>query len=253
MQRFDMFLHLYKKHIFILTGIIAMVPPDSFSHDNIDTIFHPDTIPMVESLSNLESPIRNKFGGYLSFTIDILNPSFDSFESVLGKENVDNLNRLNVCGSGELAVWHKDLYFALNIGGHRYDTVNVNKGGYKTFLLGTHFGYNIINSKRFLITPKIGIKWYRYRMTNYDGEKRIPMEQYITGRDLDIRFNHLVGFTGLGCAFKFDAIAIGFYGEYVFKLNDKPWVYSRQNRLTTDHKIDFGKFNFGINLSFVVN
>ena len=97
-------------------------------------------------------------------------------------------------------------------------------------------------------------------MLNYDSERRIPMGQYVTERDLDIRFNHLIGFTGLNCIYKFHIkhypsllFGVGLYGGYAFKLNDKTWVYSRNNRLSTDYKMDFGNFNFGLSFSIIAN
>ena len=202
---------------------------------------------------------RNRFNYFVILPqADFLRASFNNFESLLGKENIDVLNTISYNLGLEYAILHKGFYFALNHG-HFYndvelDSVNGRKGDYRLFLLGTHFGYNIIHSKRFLITPKIGITWYRHRMINYDAEYNIPMGQYITYRDLDIRFNHSIGFAGISCSYKSYNIplvpwAIGFYGGYAFKLNDKPWVYSGNNRLTTDQKVKFNNFNFGITLS----
>ena len=246
-----------------MTMSISFIGYETVKIDNVDSIFHPITITMKESPWIETYPHRVYFDFFvlLSMQFDFFSPSFSNFGSILGKENVDNLNKLNMSGGLECAVLYKRFHFALNFGGidHslKLDSINAGKGDYRTFLLGTHFGYNIVNSKGFIITPKIGIKWYRYRMTNYDRENRIPMEQYITERDLDVRFNHLVGFTGLNCTYIFNnyyhPIAIGFYGGYAFKLNDKTWVYSRHNRLTTDYKIDFSNFNFGISMSYIFN
>ena len=244
---------------------------ESVKIENIDTIIHPITIIMKESPYPFGYPPPNRkdyrvndFGFIAAFQIDILSTSFNHFESILGKENVDNLNKLNMNGGLELSCWYRGFHYALNYGGMdmtnvELDSVDAGKGDYKIFMLGSHFGYNIINSKRFLITPKIGIKWYRNKMTNYDIERRIPMEQYIAERDLDIRFNHLFGFVGLNCTYKFYIpkyyscpFAVGFYGGYAYKFNSKPWIYSRQNRLTTDRKVDFNNFNFGVYFSFIM-
>ena len=194
----------------------------------------------------------------ISLQVDFLRPSFNSFEPLLGKENIDNL-KYNVNVGLEYAFSYNRFHFALNHGhvfgeGVALDTLR--NGKYKIFLLGTHFGYNVINSKGFLITPKVGVKWYRHRMINYDSQHSIPIEQYIGTKDLDIRFNHLIGFAGISCSYVFylDYLprAVGFYGGYAFKLNDKPWVYSGNNRLITDKKVEFGNLNFGITLSVLL-
>jgi len=251
-----------------MTMSVYFVGFETVKIENIDTIFHPITIFMEESLfieyhPNRYYPNRNEFGLSLTGQNDFLTASFDNFELILGKENVENLNKLYGLLNIEFSGWYKGFHFALNYGQtniiEELDSPNNAKGDYRIFLFGTHFGYNIINSKRFMITPKIGVKWYRYRMINYDCEKRIPMEQYITERDLDIRFNHLIGFAGLNCSYMFYnnpifsfPLAVGLYGGYAFKLNGNTWVYSTNNRLITNHKVVFGNFNFGIYFSFIL-
>jgi hypothetical protein len=104
----------------------------------------------------------------------------------------------------------------------------------------------------------VALKWNRYRLINSDNERRIPIQQYVDERDLDIRFNQLTGFVGLNLSFKFykynplrsNYWTFGIYGGYCFKINDKPWVYSKRNRLTTDAEIEVDKLNFGIHFSF---
>ena len=248
-----------------LSMSISFVGYETVKIANIDTVFYPIVITMEEAPMLFGQPSRYYYGFVGSVQVDALYHSFNNFESVLEKENIDNLNKLNVNTNFDYAVWYKKLYFALNFGYNSNDYVKIDsiygrKGDYRTFLLGSHFGYNIIHTKRFLITPKIGVKWYRYRMINYDTERRISMEQYISESDLDIRFNHLFGFIGLNCLYKFHfqnypfpPLAVGFYGGYISKFNDKTWVYSRFNRLTTEHKMDFRNFNFGISFSFILD
>jgi len=259
-----------------VTMTISFIGFETVKIENIDTIFHPLTIIMKEIPGGhidyvyvsrdyfVKNPAYSNIGFIFSSQIDGLKTSFNNFESILGKENVDNL-KLHLNVGFEYAFSYRGLYFALNHGhvtggeGVELDSVDARKGKYKTFLLGTHFGYNIVNSKRFLITPKVGVKWYRYRILNYDSDWSIPMEQYITNMDLDIRFNHLIGFAGVSCNYKVayidetTSLLLGFYGGYAFKLNDKPWIYSGNNRLITDKKIDFSNFNFGMTVSVIFN
>lgn len=46
--------------------------------------------------------------------------------------------------------------------------------------------------------------------------------------------------------------SIGLFGGYAMKLNQKPWMYSGANRLTTDGEIELDNFTFGMNLSFYI-
>lgn len=242
--------------------------------ENIDTISHPITITMTDDFwgEYRGEYWRNHWEDYwdwnftLSIQIDGLNTSFNNFESILGKENVDNLNsKLNMNLGLEYALKYGRFYFAINHGHVSQNNVELDsaiKGDFRTFSLGAHIGYKIIKSKSFLVTPKFSVKWYRYRMINNDSEWSIPIAQHITDRDLDIRFNHLLGFAGLNCSyvlfkdlnflfFNTQAFTVGFYGGYVFPLNSKTWVYSNHNRLITDQKVEFNNFNFGITLAFI--
>jgi len=254
-----------------MTMSVSFFGYETVTINDINTIFLPITITLIKSSTNFRelSPAKpkrnNDFGSMGSLQVDVLNHSFNNFESILGRENIDNLNKLGGIISFDYALWYRKFYFAFNHGhvsnnNVGLDSANTLKGDYRKLLLGAHFGYNIINSERFMITPKIGLKWYRYRMLNYDSERRIPMGQYVIERDLDIRFNHLIGFTGLNFIYKYPiknypsfTMGVGLYGGYAFKLNDKTWVYSRNNRLTTDHKMDFGNFNFGLSFSMILD
>ena len=251
-----------KKGMTLLTSFIGY---ETVKIHDIDTIFHPVTITMqaehVPLINGNKYNLVTPFG--ISLRFDYLAPSFKEFESILGKGNVDNLNKLKLILGGEFAACYKEMHLALNIGldGFStlgYDSISSGKGEYKTFLLGTHFGYKIINSKVFIVTPEIGFKLYRYRMFNYDNNYHIPIEQYIIDRDLDIRFNNFIGSVGIDCCIfllndYYGSIAIGLYGGYAFKLDDKTFVYSRRNRLFTNHKVDINHFNFGIIFSYIFN
>lgn len=232
---------------------------ETMTINHVDTIFHPINIIMREDSTSIEYPNRNDFGYITSLQLDFLKVDFNSFAAVLGEENIKNMNELDGYFNIELALWYRGFNFAINMGFAENASVDLDtlKADYRMFTLGTHFGYNIINTRHFLITPKIGIRWYKYRMDNYDNDNRIPLEQYVNQRDLDIRFNHLMGFGGLNLTYKFHYVhfpmAIGVYGGYIFKLNDKPWVYSKHNRLTTDYKVKFNDFSWGVYWAFILN
>ena len=173
---------------------------------------------------------------------------------------MDLMNNSSGIFSAELAGTYKRFYAGFNWGfaddsNYRHDSLDIE---FKTRQYGLHFGYNLLNTYRLLLTPKVAIKWNRYRLLNNDKENSIPFEQYVDERNLDIRFNQLTGFVGFNLSYKmyeFNLLAtdywtFGVYGGYAFKLHDKPWIYSRGNRLTSSGKIGVENYNLGIHVSF---
>ncbi|MDP1622702.1 MAG: hypothetical protein Q8M08_10240 [Bacteroidales bacterium] len=78
-------------------------------------------------------------------------------------------------------------------------------------------------------------------------------------RSLDIRINQLIGFIGLDLAYNFYGASykhgifysVGIYSGYAFKINNHPWIYSKQNRLHSDKTIEYRNYNIG--LYFIIN
>lgn len=234
-------------------------------HSNIcfsfnDTIHKPIQVNSKLSEGLNENGRKMKFGAIFFESLDIINVDFSDFESVLGSYNVENMNKAGSVFVTEIAGTYKRYYLGISFGYkgadyNKHDSLDIE---FNTLQTGLHFGYNLIDSKRFLITPKVALKWNRYRLINSDNENEIPIEQYITERDLDLRFNQLTGFVGLNLSVKLyqfniehtDYWALGFYGGYLFKLNNSPYVYSSKNRLTTNREIGIKDYNFGFYISY---
>lgn len=206
---------------------------------------------------------RLKFGFILFLQADFIFNDFEDFRSVLKDYNVDLMNKSRGIFSVEMAGTYKSYYAGLNIGwasigNYRHDSLDIE---FNTAQYGLHFGYNLLNSKRILFTPKVAVKWNRYRLLNNDKESRIPIEQYVSERDIDLRFNQITGFIGFNLSYKiknFNVLSteywtVGVYGGYAFKLNDNPWIYSRGNRLTSSRKISVENYNLGIHFSFNID
>jgi len=207
--------------------------------------------------NKLKRNINNDF--IVFFQRNLLLPNFDDFKPILKDYNV-NLMNTSIILSTELAVTFNRYYSGVSL------TYNVDEETEKDSLdiklkssqIGFHFGYNLVNNKRFLITPKVAIKWNRYRLLNSYPAKEIPLEQYISERDIDIRYNQFIGSIGLNLLFKFykcnifdtDFWTCGIYGGYEFKLHDKPLIYTVNNRISSNGKIRIEDYNFGILFSF---
>ena len=243
----------------------------SLTISGLDSISHLLNVRMVEEPAFSKKQIYQKnpkvfpnqiyrFGLIAFLQVDFLFNDFEDFRPLLEDYNVDLMNKISGIFSMELAGTYKGYYAGFNIGwAENSGTVNDSlEIEFNTTQYGLHFGYNLIDSRRFLFTPKVAVKWNRYRLLNYDKEDKIPIEKYLSERDLDIRINQLTGFIGFNLSYKIynfnlipsDYFTLGIYGGYAFKLHQKPWIYSSSNRLASNAKIGMKNYNVGFQFSF---
>jgi len=249
------------------TGHAGYKPLTSFYSDTISDLLENkvniDTISDKFNYFDKEDTFHKrklKFGVIAFIQEDFIFNDFGDFRALLKDYNVDLMNKSSGILSYELAGTYKRYYAGFNWGWaedriHDHDSLDIE---FNTTQYGLHFGYIVLNTKRLLVTPKVAIKWNRYRLLNNDKENRIPIEQYVANRDLDLRFNQMTGFVGFNLSYKIykfnllptDYWTFGIYGGYAFKMHDKPWIYSRGNRLTSEGKIGVKNYNIGIHFSF---
>ncbi len=218
---------------------------------------------------NSRPPRKRKAGSkqwHLGFSIDWMSTDFNVFQNLLVEENIDRLNKHDLTFGVELGFTNKRFYHGYNLGfsaitNNQNDTIVrvVNKS-----FVGAQIGYKLLDSKRWSFMPTIGIKKYKYRLTNHDKEAKISLNQFLTQRrDLDIRFNQFVGYLGGNLSFKLKPKnrdpnntgfwSFGIYGGYLFKIHPRPLVYAKSNRLTTDQKTSIENFNIGIHFTGNIN
>jgi len=242
---------------------ISYLGYNSLQISNSDTISSFIDIVMYEDTSFNKMPYptqKLKYGMIFFIQVDYIINNFNDFQPLLKDYNIDLMNNSSGIFSMEIAGTYKRYYLGLNFGyaddsNSDHDSLDIN---FNTNQYGLHFGYNLLSTKRLLFTPKVAIKWNRYRLMNYDKDNKIPIEQYVSERDLDLRFNQVTGFVGFNLSYKMykynlfasDYWTFGIYGGYAFKVNDKPWIYSRGNRLTSNGTIGMEKYNIGIHFSF---
>lgn len=200
------------------------------------------------------------YGFFASLQVDLIFNDFGDFRPLLKDYNVDYMNESNGIAGVELAGLINRYYMGLSFG-YANDEINDHDSldiEFNSSLYGLHFGYNLLDSRRILLTPKVAVKWNRYRLLNNNNSRTIPLEQYINEREIDLRFNQMTGFVGINLAYKAyannllqtDFWSFGIYGGYVFKLHDKPWIYSRGTRLSSSSRIGMENYNFGVHCSF---
>jgi len=205
------------------------------------------------------SRFQKNFGFYSSIQVDFLFSDFSDFSYILGEKNIDFMKNSRGILSIEMGGSYMKHYFGLNIGfssRHNMENDSIDIEFNRT-QYGLHYGYNIISTKHVLITPKVALKWNKYRLLNYSNQRKIPIEEYIDKRDLDIRFNQMTGQVGVNILFKVyhggdptEYFGIGVYGGYIFKLTPEPWVFSTRNRLVINDAIQIENYYFGIQFSF---
>ncbi len=235
----------------------------SLSIHSIDTItqFQNIVLQSSDSLQNLPTYYRRgrrKKSFRMAMQMDLIFPSFDQFSDEIGKYNTDILNGFHGVINMELTNIYKrrTIGFGYGLLFSEFDTDSLDMEVIKTQWT-LSLGYRVIDSRRFLFKPNVGVKWYKYRLLNYEKEAGIPLSQYLKNRDLDLRFNQATGYLGADIAFKIHPKnntsyhpgaywTVGFYGGYLFRLHKEPYLYARRNRIRTNLEIDLNNYNFGI-------
>ena len=194
-----------------------------------------------------------------SLTLTAVFTDFSEFTPYIGSYNTDLMDFFSVAGP-ELGTSFSRVYFGLGLGmgyGSKTDSdtiaIDISNSSYYLSL-----GYDLISSQRIRLTPTITARWLRCRLQNYESDRKIPLTTYLSGRDLDIRFNQAVAVAGLnleylmysGTAGRGDYWSVGLSGGYALKINRTPWVYSRGNRLTTDGQIGLNPLTINFSISY---
>lgn len=209
------------------------------------------------------SKSKAKFGFSAALNVDVLSTDFDEFANVLGKYNTDVMNTPHAILSIEMGLVYKKIYAGFNWGFNqientKHDSLTIRS---RTNQYGLHFGYHLLDTKRFLIAPVIAVKWTRFRLINSDKRRDIPLGTYLADRDLDLRFNQITADIAIRIAYKIyqvgtlksDYWMVGIYGGYRAKLNDKPWIYSLENRLNSTSRIKITNFYYGVGFTLYIN
>ncbi|MDD3480360.1 MAG: hypothetical protein PHI42_08260 [Paludibacteraceae bacterium] len=208
-------------------------------------------------------PVRRvtpKFEFGACFGVDLIPSNFDEFQTIFNSYNTELLNGFNTPILLGISGNFKHYALGLQFGSaytreSSYDSLKIKLN---TTVYGINLGYNFIDSKHWVLSPLVSFKWYRYRLLNSSKTHEIPLSDYLQNRDLDIRMNQAICITGINIAYKLykyssfpcDFWTIGLQAGYPFKLHDKPLIYSKQNRLTSDYKIDYGNYYLTFYFSF---
>jgi len=191
--------------------------------------------------------------------LDAVFTDFSEFAPELGTHNTKVMDYFAVIGPG-MGASLSGFSFGIGLGiGYSY------KNDYDTLIVDLNYtmyklnlGYDVVSSRRMRITPFVSLRWLRIRLENYPEERKITLGQYLSERDIDLRFNQTIAVAGLnieyimysGAPGNSDFWSFGLAGGYAAKLNRTPWVYSRGNRIMTDNKIGLNHLTFGLGVSY---
>ncbi len=221
----------------------------------MSSMYVPEDFYVTDNLSNdgTRAAMRS------SLSLNAVFTDFAEFTSDLGAHNTDLMDYFSVIGP-ELGVTVSRLYFGFGLGmGYNY------KDDYDTLIIDLKntsyrltLGYDLVSSRRVRLTPLISVRWLKYRLMNYPGDRKITLTNYLSERDIDIRFNQAIAIAGLNMEYimysaapgRGDYWSIGAEGGYAVKLNRTPWVYSKGNRLMTDRQIGLNHFTVGLGVSY---
>ena len=231
----------------LLISLISLIPISSFSQNEVYYDFS-------------KEPSNTSFALAYSIQAQGQAKEFSQFKFLLGQDNVKLMENSIAITKIELTGFINNYAVGLNYGFSNnsntdIDTLVLN---FNRFELGFHLSYKILHSKVIIVLPKVAIDWDRSRLINSANQPKIPLEQYISDRSLDIRFNHIT--VSVGSSFEYlinksvfgfgDHFSIGLYGGYIANLNQKPWIFSVNNRLLTDSKDKINPLEIGINFTF---
>jgi hypothetical protein len=194
-----------------------------------------------------------------SIGFDLILSDFSEFTTLLGSHNTEAMDYFAVTGP-EIGASFPRFYTGFGIGmGYSYkedyDTlvVDLNNTLFKLSL-----GYDIIRSRRIRMTPMISLRWMKYRLRNYPAEHRVTLEEYLNGKETDLRFNQAIVVPGLNLEYLMysgnrgmsDYWSVGIFGGYAVKLNRTPLIRSEGNRITTGSAIRLNPVTAGISISY---
>lgn len=195
-----------------------------------------------------------KLGGHF------ISQDYDALKPELGDYNVDLLNRqIGAVRLGFGAQINKS-YYAMNLDymaglEQDHDSLLSIAG---TFNLGLNYGYNILDTKRWWITPEVSVIGLMDRLISTAEDRRVPLTQYVESPSLDMRMLQFAGTIGLHTGYKMGVnrlfngyFMLGGYGGYAFELNKKPLIYNAYNRLTTNKEVKIEPLAFGLYFAVV--
>jgi len=182
---------------------------------------------------------------------------FSEFTKEIGSYNVEYLERRlygNIDFGLGIQIGHFFTIGSIHIvscGASTYDSIKM-KSNLNQY--GLEIGYNLIDTKRILFSPRTKLILSRVHLINSSKEDPITFDQYMLNRDLDLLFYQITSLIGCELSYKSyelhgvlnDYMTLGITVDYVTRINKSPWIYSKGNRLISDKSLGVNNVQFGV-------
>jgi hypothetical protein len=192
----------------------------------------------------------------LAFEFPFYHIDFDAFEPFLGNKNIKMIESDKPHIVVGLHVPINKTTIAAGYGhierlNDRHDTIGRKLTSH---LLMVKVGYSLYENKRISIGPEAGFGWVRRRLQNFSKADRIPLEEYLNDKTLDIRFHDFVAMAGLNVSVNiltslelfYEYISLGISGGHLAHLNRSTIIRSNGNRLTTNLRAPYEGYYFNL-------
>lgn len=203
-------------------------------------------------IDSTEVKLIGSYGYFFSGQFEKTDSSY--FHNIFGENNSLPLNYAYQYG-GHLAINYNHLFIGLNCyfnwNKSSSDTISIklNQTAYSI-----NFGYNIIISPKFLITPFIGFKYnkYRYRKSNFI--EQITIDDYLTNPGYDLKLHEFSLPIGINMNFNYkNWFSYGLQISYINPLTHLSYLYSDNNRINNGNNKALGNVSCLIGFGFGVN
>lgn len=238
------------------------------SLDFLQAVLSMDTL-WTPKLPRKDMPLQESSKAYplsMQLGFDFSNTNFDDFLPQLGATSVDFLNNTKVLINFGLAYQGERLKGGLNFGYtpaadlNKDDSLRLTLDNY---YLDLYVGMPIVDSRRWRLTPKAGLKYYEYHFISAPDVEEVSLDRYLDEREIELKFAQALGYAGLDLEYKFyhhtpyNTImwTVGMYGNYLFRLHDGPAISTKRNKIIHDADIRYNRLNFGLNVgvNFMIN
>lgn len=190
------------------------------------------------------------------FGIDFNQGNYDGYLPLLGENITDFLDNVKPIIYLGLGYGRNSWMVRLNIGytPSYADQDLVVKNTSDNFMFDILGGYKIFDSRRWKLISKGGFKFLNYNLESTVLEDDATLSEYLDNPDLELNFSQPFAYIGLDLEYKFNTYeayhlrywSIGFYGNYLFKLKENPYMGTKNVRLSSEIPIHFQRINWGI-------
>jgi len=197
-------------------------------------------------------------GGLFTVGVDVANFDFSQFRDFFPENFIDSLNNKSVrfAFGYDFILNRTQFGFRIGFNPARRDLESEDSLIARTgdVMYELHGMYNFLRTEHFTCGPMLALKWYRHRMRISSGQESLPLDEYLSTREVDLRFNHLTAFLGAHFMFKTQGnknrpglqLIIGGNAGVLLPLHPDTWVKTRDHRIDSPADVQVPELNFSV-------